>query len=482
MSSQERAEYHRNRHKIAKKDSHRQITLRLLDAIEDIGENEANEIQESIWFPHFLDYRGRMYPYPQDLHPQASDRVRACLEFAEGKPLGPDGKKWLKRQLSASHSREAAQQPNWVEDQEYPILRLADDPLNEIEFWEKASKPWRFLAACCEWAELHRQDGEFLSHIPVTMDGRCNGLQHLAALAGDPILGELVHITPSQGDASIDVYEVIADKLQPIVQRDAITGNHKDAALAWLKGDDLISRDTVKTAVMTFPFGVKLEGLKKQILKDDAVYNIPDGVPRRDANYLAIAITEITDEDRGGVLSQAKAIMDWLSGIAKKFARAQAAMAWTNPAGMKILLANYHYKSLEIALHGLRPKVSVTYRSEDKERGLDTQKQGQGITASLVHSFDAAHLAKTVNACVREGINSFAVIHDSYGTHACDAEAMARLLRKQFVEIYSQPWLKRLAERWRQSAGAPSGINVIDPPDQGNLDIGRVIDSETFFC
>ena len=484
MSSLERTEYYRKRREIAKKNSHRQITLRLLEEEKD---------QKSIWFPHFLDYRGRMYPYPQNLHPQASDRVRACLEFAEGKPLGPEGENWIRMQLPASYGGDVGrlslkEQTDWVYENEKLILRLATpDRLDEIEFWKDAKAPWRFLAVCCEWARLrdhcnhHGRSSEFLSHLPVTMDGRCNGIQHLAALAGDPELGKLVHITPSSGDASLDIYQVIADKLRDIVKRDAAEG--KAEASAWLQRNDLISRDTVKPAVMTFPFGASQRGLIKQILEGDAVYRIPGGDAWRDACYLAVAITQITNSEEGEILSPAKAIMTWLSGVARDFARAKTPIIWTNPAGMNICLANFHCKSKEIDLHGcFNRKISITYRSEDRERGLDTQKQGQGITASLVHSFDAAHLAKTVNACVAEGVDSFAVIHDSYGTHACDATTMARLLREQFVEIHSQPWLKQLAERWQRKAETLPGVKVSDPPEQGNLDISQVIKSETFFC
>jgi DNA-directed RNA polymerase, mitochondrial len=461
---------------VSKGNAHRQITVRLLDAIEE------DEDRQAIWFPHHLDFRGRMYSYPQDLNYQASDCVRSCLEFAEGKPLGPKGKSWLKRQLSASRGGEIARLPlqeqfRWVDAREQEILRLANDPLEEIGFWKKASHPWRFLAVCCEWAKLHHHQGsEFRSHLPVTMDGRCNGLQHLAALAGDPALGELVHITPSEGEASLDVYQVIANKL-----RESVQGDTETAALAWLKGDDLISRETVKHAVMTFSFGVTLDGLIKQILKTDAVYNIPGGNPWKAAEYLAKKLMDVTGEN-GRVLSHAKAIMVWLSEIAKEFTNAQTPMTWTNPAGMKIRLAHFRHEPKKIELHSLPHKVSITYRSKDKESKLLTRKQRQGITASIVHSFDAAHLAKTVNACVEEGIDSFAVIHDSYGTHACDADTMATLLREQFVEIYSRPWLKQLAERWRQEAETLSGVRVPDPPTQGDLDISRVTDSETFFC
>ena len=473
MSPQEQADYDYEHREKSKGNARRQLTSRLLAAI---GEDET---RKAIWFPHFLDFRGRMYPYPQDLEPQASDPVRACLQFAEGKPIGLEGESWLKRQIPASYGGETAGkalggQLAWVDKNKRAIDKLVQNPLGEIEFWETARYPWRFLAACCEWAEMHRKGAKFISHLPVAMDGRCNGLQHLAALGRDRVLGELVNITPAPDGLPRDVYQVIADELRAVVRAGTSPG-----ALAWQKRDDLISRDTVKRPVMTFPFGVTQEGFEGQILNDGAVYKIPHSNPERDARYLAGAIKKVTQKT-GGVLSRAKGIMDWLAQVAKAFARAGAPVNWTNPAGMQIRLAYYQDKSRRIELHGLYRAVSIKYYSEDRDSGLNTRKQGQGITASLVHSFDAAHLAKTVNACVRAGIHSFAAVHDSYSTHANDAPVMARLLREQFMEIYSKPWLEQLAQRWRQEA--PPRVKVSDPPERGDLAIDEVIDSDSFFC
>jgi DNA-directed RNA polymerase, mitochondrial len=46
---------------------------------------------ERIWFPHTLDFRGRLYPIPMSgPHPQGDDMARALIHFADGMPLGPD--------------------------------------------------------------------------------------------------------------------------------------------------------------------------------------------------------------------------------------------------------------------------------------------------------------------------------------------------------------------------------------------------------
>jgi hypothetical protein len=51
---------------------------------------------EIFWFPHNMDFRGRVYPCPPHLNHLGADLARAILLFAQGKPLGSKGLDWLK--------------------------------------------------------------------------------------------------------------------------------------------------------------------------------------------------------------------------------------------------------------------------------------------------------------------------------------------------------------------------------------------------
>ncbi|MGH7870266.1 MAG: hypothetical protein ACREP9_22145, partial [Candidatus Dormibacteraceae bacterium] len=69
---------------------HRKRAERILGVVEgykDFG---------CFYFPHYLDWRGRMYPIPQFLQPQGDDLAKGLLEFAEGKLVrGAAAEKWL---------------------------------------------------------------------------------------------------------------------------------------------------------------------------------------------------------------------------------------------------------------------------------------------------------------------------------------------------------------------------------------------------
>ena len=67
---------------------------------------------------------------------------------------------------------------------------------------------------------------------------------------------------------------------------------------------------------------------------------------------------------------------------------------------------------------------------------ISKEKQMQGIAPNFVHSFDSAHMMLTVNAAVNSDITSFSMIHDDFGTHACDVEEFRNVIKACFVSMY----------------------------------------------
>ena len=69
---------------------------------------------------------------------------------------------------------------------------------------------------------------------------------------------------------------------------------------------------------------------------------------------------------------------------------------------------------------------------------IDAQKQLKGILPNFVHSLDSSHLVDTVNRAKANGIQSFSMVHDSFGTHASDMPTLATALRAAFTGIYER--------------------------------------------
>ncbi|XP_075077008.1 DNA-directed RNA polymerase 3, chloroplastic-like [Nicotiana tabacum] len=176
--------------------------------------------EEGFYCPHNLDFRGRAYPMHPHLNHLSSDLCRGILEFAEGRPLGKSGLRWLKIHLASLYAggienlcydARLAFVENHIDD----ILDSANNPLNGNRWWLNAEDPFQCLAACINLSEALKSSSSHtvISHLPIhqleflhpyilSSDGSCNGLQHYAALGRDSIRTSLqVLALQREGDA-----------------------------------------------------------------------------------------------------------------------------------------------------------------------------------------------------------------------------------------------------------------------------------------
>ena len=106
---------------------------------------------------------------------------------------------------------------------------------------------------------------------------------------------------------------------------------------------------------------------------------------------------------------------------------------------------------------------------------MNKSRQANGIAPNFVHSLDACHLMMTIiKAKDKYGIEDFSVVHDSFGTHACDIEQLGIILRETFVDLYGDT---NVLETFKQE----QKLELPDLPKFGTLDIKEVLDSEFFF-
>jgi DNA-directed RNA polymerase len=227
---------------------------------------------EEFFFPYQLDYRGRIYPVAPDLHPQADDIGRGLLEFSNGKRLGSHGLVWLKVRLANSFGVDDvsfADRVAWVDENWNRISLVAQDPMG-FKWWTEAEDPWQALATCFE---LVVPEADLVSHLPVNVDGSCNGLQHFAAMQRDPVGAAVVNLVPKPKPDGI--YYVVADKVQAVVDRDCLELQQSDPCAA---DDDPapcqewkatgVTKPVVKRGTMTLPYGVTKQGMQDQFIVD----------------------------------------------------------------------------------------------------------------------------------------------------------------------------------------------------------------------
>ena len=456
------------------------------------------------FFPYQLDFRGRIYAVPSYLTPQGTDLSKGLLQFAEGKPLGSmQAVRWLAIHGSNCFGNDKVsldERHSWVLQHQHRILECAADPFSHT-WWHEADEPFCFLAFCLEWAGYVREGLDFVSHIPVAMDGTCNGLQIFSLILRDKVGGSAVNLLPS--DRPQDIYRIVADKVIDKLKADA-ADPAKDAMITTKEGKAFynpaksaaallgmgINRKTTKRQVMVLPYGGTKESCREyseEWVKDKirGGVQLPDDISIRGLSfYLASHIWDAIGE----TVIAARDAMKYLQDMAGVMNKLDLPIKWTTPAGFPVVQKYMDKKERRIKTKIGDAIIFLTIKEETSDDVIDKAKQKSAISPNYVHSLDAAALMKTVNACLAQGIGNFAMIHDSYGTHAADSVALAATLRRTFVGMFGGEGTNPL-EQWKNEvlASVPEPMLAELPglpslPATGELEVSEVAHSPFFFA
>lgn len=438
--------------------------------------------EEAIYFPHELDFRGRIYPVPVGgPHPQGEDSAKGLLEFAEGHPLGPNGAGWLAIHVANLFGVDKVpfeERVDWVMANSEAICDSAANPLDGSRFWTTADSPYCALAACIEWAGYCREGEAFVSRVPVALDGSNSGLQHFSAMLRDPVGARAVNLMPSERPQ--DIYKEVAASAQATVNASPLA-----EAVPW-KGDK-VTRKIAKQPCMTYCYSATRFGMQGMVLKalrdidsDLAQQGKPPHLGGEDNYQAAMYQSHVLWEAISEVVSAASKAMEWLREAAKVAAEVGLPVWWTTPQGLPVLQRYRVVSGKRVHLHyqGRELKITLAIDGED----IAPRAQANGIAPNFVHSFDAAHLMSTVNACADQGITAMAVIHDSFGCHAAFAGDLSRILRETFVEQYTPNRLEMFRDELAAQLPPELAAKLPPLPEIGTFDLNQVLDSHYVFA
>lgn len=471
---------------------------------------------ERFYFPYYLDFRGRLYPRVSYLSPQGAGLGRALLEFADGKPLGTqDAADWLAIHVANSFGYDKCsfdERIAWVHANTAMLCAIDADPLEHRDMW--ASLPpkeaWAALAAAHEWAGYCRDGLAFVSHLPIAQDGTCSGLQHYAALLRDETTARQVNVAPN--DTPNDVYRAVADEV--IRTLEALVGDpdHGAMAIAWLS-TGIIDRKMTKRSVMTLPYGSTLYSCQKYVKERYLECCEEHGTvigPWATEPEQHKATTWLASQIWNAIktcLTVAPVAMGILQRAAKIMAKQQLPLNWVAPSGFFVQQANVLCIERRIVLplageiiyrtetgrEARKREKTLPYRITTAEPTdvIDEARQASGAAPNFIHSLDSAALCLTVSKLSRKhDIHAFALIHDSFATHAADSATLARVLRDEFAEMYStfDP-LRDLFASYREmlvatgDAEADAEIQRIQSElPYGTFDVSDVRQSTYFFA
>ena len=478
---------------------------------------------DSIYFPWNVDYRGRCYPIPTALSPQGDDIQKSLLLFAKGTPLASnEDLKWLKihgANLSGNDKISFKERIAWVEAHETDIVNSAEDPLG-YRWWYEVSKgdyPMEFLAFCFEYRKLltyiekYGNAKGFVSNLPLAFDGTCSGLQHFSALLRDEVGGQAVNLMPS--DTVQDIYSIVANKVNKLLLKDAIEGTEdsfktnkdgefmldregkpqvkygdKTLAQNWVNfnrikfGQDGITRKVCKRSVMTLAYGSKQYGFKENLLADiihPYVLDHPEDNPFLSPNQAAIYMAKLIWDSVKTTVIKAVEGMEWLQKVADLICHDNHVVTWNTPNGFPV---QQNYMKMKQETIQLRfNKARVRFYNQRETDDVDNRAQRNGIAPNFIHSMDACHLQRVVNAMKQLGDDNFMMIHDSFGTDCGHAGLLYKVIRQEFVNLYKdQNHLANFLESVKYLIGDDKLSKVPDIPAFGNLDLDLVKQSD--FC
>lgn len=440
---------------------------------------------DAIYFPHTMDFRGRLYPAPMYLNPQGNSLAKGLLQFAEGKALGSSEAAFELAVHGANcfgyDKVSMDERIDWVEDNTTRILQVADDPMADLWWAKEADSPWCFLAFAKEWAGFNQNGYDHISSIPIAKDGSCSGLQHFSAALADPIGAKATNLMPA--DQPEDIYQRVIDLAKDKIKLD-LGGEHDGMAQACL--DYGLSRKAAKRCTMTRVYGSTLYSARafvqeyftetdaKRKQEDRTYVSILNGREFEASLYLAKHIWTSINE----TVIAAKDGMDWLQACARVLASENLPIMWTTLDGFPVMQCYPDTKRRRIKTK-LGERIVYLSLREDKVGKMDKAKQANGISPNWVHANDGCHLRMTVNLAYHNGVTHFSMIHDSFGCHAADIPMLSACLREAFIDLYvnNDPF-----DAFRSQTQLLTTTTLPTPPAKGKLDLTAVRNSEFFFA
>ena len=460
--------------------------------------------QYRLFFPHEMDFRGRVYPIPRRLNHMGDDVARGLLKFADPKPLGERGLYWLKVQVANHKGKDKApfeERVAFVDENMEAVHKTVSAPLDgdQLQWWMESENPWQCLATCIELSRAVKSgDPEnYPCSLPIQQDGTCNGRQHYAALGKDIEGAKHVNVYPS--DRPQDVYHDVCDSVNRMI---AEIMTREGESYEWLMSTNLankpqakdqkvsslervvgllqridgrVTRSIIKQTVMTTVYGVTVIGARDQI--QGQLEDVDLDIPLDELPDTALILAQLTLKAVDGTFKGASQMMVWLRKLANNALKSGVPLSWVTPLGLPVM-QQYEEMSLRDTKNPLQRRAIGESALADGKT-VSARRHTTAFPPNYVHSLDSTHMLLTAIACHEAGI-SFAAVHDSYWTHPGDVDSMNALLRTVFAEMYTDDLpgdlFRQFASRLPELAE-----RLPESPERGELDMSDVVESDYFF-
>lgn len=443
---------------------------------------------KEFWQPHSFDFRGRLYPSNQMLTSQGDHVAKGLIEFANGIRLGKGGLRALKLHVANCFGFDKLNLSERLAKLEalMPRIKQISDDRVALKLLAEADEPMPFYAAALELKKALELDNPelFVSHIPVAVDGVCNGLQVLSLLGKDEVGAEKTNCTyrADRQDLYMEVAKAMRAHVEDILT-EAKGDEEHDAAIAWYERIqfDKKARATVKRATMTKSYGVTKEGIREQLVSDrmcdelvipESMSELPILTARHKlAGYMRDWIM-IAQESS---VKEAVKIMDYFKACSKVLGESDYAMSWVTHDGCEV---KQEYIVIKDKL--VRTFDNWMRRLRKRTDDLSMRQNSNAAAPNVVHSLDATMARLVACKLVNSEIKDMAFIHDSYAVHAAHLDTLNEIIRKVAVDMFSGNWLEDSFHSGL-SRLTDGEVELPKPPKQGNLNVADSIPKAVYF-
>ena len=449
----------------------------------------------------YLDYRGRIYNRDPYFSYQSNDLARGHFLFAEEKEVNQEGVEytfihaatsfnktyqlddlkdieWLELDYISELNKQGLtdisvdkmgvnDKHNWTIEHIDQMLDIAENPIDNLEYWMSAEKPWVFLSLCFEIGGIvgaSLTGDPYLSSMPISIDGVNNGTQHLAAMSLDEKAGELVGLTPM--DMPKDFYLTIGKEML-VLNEDTDIG--KKLRKIPMK---LIRKGISKRGSMTRAYDAGARKIGEIIYQDsyDAGITAKYKITRSDSRALGNDLVSAYDTVCCGPVNIKKYLQSLVKHRIKQMKLKE--VSWTTPSGFPVLTEKWvsRKKSYQGSLQG----HSIKHIYLDITDMPALAEHLSAIGANWVHSYDASHMSLIVN---KMQLESFGAIHDSFSVHAANVSELIDTTKNEFIKMYDRDIFAIMKEELVHNE-----VFNEEKPELGLLILEDIRLSDFFFC
>ena len=403
-----------------------------------------NYLDETIYFPHSYDFRGRIYPIPVGLSPQGSDAVKAMLNYKTGEQLTESGEQWCWAYMASLYG----------EDKIAFDLRIArGKELIDTDYLE-ADEPYQFLAHQLEMRRF-LADPNYEVKVRIHLDACNSGSQFTSAMTGDLAGCIATNVVPTVNEDGSqdrkDAYLLVAEKALHQTKRLILIEQDQEIKDVLVFFKELLTekgRKICKTPVMVSNYGGTNFGRMEVIWDSLREFKV-------DRKWItkknAALFSKIIGDSITGVLSGGKAFETYIHKMNNIIAKKNKSITWKTSDGFVVVHSKYRElkgKQVSCVLPGARRPTTILKKSYSDK--LSAAKMKSAISPNFVHSLDAELLRRVALKCQAAGIYNTDWIHDSFGSHPNHIEQVLFITKKEFKKLARRQPLRLLDEQLKE--------------------------------